>query len=378
MTTFFSIIIPVYNRPEELNELLESLLNTINQPSSKHPSGNNTVHERPAGSENQSGLKKPDTGPDFEVIVVEDGSEISSKEVCSRYNNRLDLKYIYQNNAGPGTARNNGARSAHGDWLIFFDSDCIIPDGYFETVSDALNYNIPKQKQNVLDSRNGYFDVFGGPDRSSDQFTSTQMAIDYAMTSFYTTGGIRGGRRQLDRYYPRSFNMGVRKEAFESVGGFSSLRFGEDLDLSMRLMKAGYHSRLLEKAWVYHKRRIDFIKFYKQVYNSGMARIVLNRLHPGTVKTVHLLPALFVIYLLLSLFSIPFISGLPWYPVGFYLLLLFSDGLRASGRISAALLVPPASIVQLTGYGTGLLHALVLVHLLGKKDPQAFIHTFYK
>lgn len=339
MTIQYSIIIPVYNRPDELRELLESL----NETKSMAP-----------GSKNSS----------WEVIVVEDGSTLQSRDVCNRFSDELELAYLYQENAGPAAARNTGARSARGEWLLFFDSDCLVPADYFDAVHKVL--------------RDDSIDFFGGPDRAAEEFTATQKAIDYAMTSFVTTGGIRGGRRKLDTYYPRSFNMGVRKVAFDTVGGFSGLRFGEDLDLSMRLMKAGYRSTLIEGAWVYHKRRTDLKKFFKQVYNSGMARIVLNRLHPGTLKAVHLLPSLFVLYLLAALLSLLFIHGVLWYPVGILILILFVDGFRSTGSLGAALLSPPAGLVQLSGYGTGLIHAFLLIHVLRRNHASAFQETFYK
>ncbi len=345
MTIRYSIIIPVYNRPDELNELLDSLLALKNR-----------------GSD----LKKDPSAAqaDWEVIVVEDGSALRSEDVCKEYSSALDVTYLYQENAGPAAARNTGSRSARGEWLIFFDSDCIIPEGYFDAVNTAL--------------RDESIDFFGGPDRAAAEFTDTQKAIDYAMTSFLTTGGIRGGRRKLDRYYPRSFNKGVRKSAFEEVGGFSGLRFGEDLDLSMRLMEAGYSSALIEEAWVYHKRRTDLKKFFKQVYNSGMARVVLNRLHPGTMKLVHLLPSIFVLYLLAALVSLLFSPGVMWYPVGILAVVLFIDGFRSTGSIGASLLVPPAGFVQLCGYGSGLIHAVILIHVLGRNSASAFEETFYK
>ncbi len=345
MTIRYSIIIPVYNRPDELKELLVSLAvikNKVDQTDRLSTSGQ----------------------AEWEVIVVEDGSELRSEAICSEFSDLMDVTYVYQENAGPAAARNTGSRSARGEWLIFFDSDCIIPEGYFDAINAAL--------------KDDSIDFYGGPDRAAAEFTAIQKAIDYAMTSFLTTGGIRGGRRKLDRYYPRSFNKGVRKAAFEDVGGFSGLRFGEDLDLSMRLMEAGYHSMLIEEAWVYHKRRTDLKKFFKQVYNSGMARVVLNRLHPGTMKLVHLLPSFFVIYLLAALVSLFFSPGVMWYPVGIMALILFIDGFRSTGSSEAALLAPPAGIVQLCGYGIGLMHAFILIHVVGRNKASAFEETFYK
>ncbi len=384
MTIRFSIIIPVFNRPDELGELLESLLK-LKRAEKGNPggygfgyrsgsgsgSGSDTGSEtdRQAGT-HREGRQDPDNGTGdetlaWEVIVVEDGSTVRSKDICQSFREELSVTYLYQENAGPAAARNTGSKAARGEWLLFFDSDCLIPEGYFDAMTRALE--------------DPSIDFFGGPDRAAAEFTATQKAIDYAMTSFLTTGGIRGGRRKLDKYYPRSFNKGVRKAAFEEVGGFSGLRFGEDLDLSMRLMKAGYRSALIEDAWVYHKRRTDLKKFFKQVYNSGMARVVLNRLHPGTMKAVHLLPSLFVLYLaaaLVSLLLMP--EGVLWYPVGILAVILFIDGFRSTGDLGASLLIPPASFVQLCGYGTGLIHSFVLIHILGRNRASAFEKNFYK
>lgn len=345
MSIRYSIIIPVFNRPDELSELLESLLH---------------VRLTPVASTN------PDTKQScpFEIIVVEDGSTLRSDTLCSRFESNLPLKYVYQQNQGPGAARNTGAQHATGDWLLFFDSDCLIPPGYFEHLDTRLTTES--------------IDFFGGPDRADTSFSPVQRAIDYSMTSFFTTGGIRGSHRSVDRYYPRTFNMGVRKKAFEQTKGFSGLRFGEDLDLSMRLMSAGFRSALIEEAWVYHKRRTDFKKFFKQVYNSGMARVVLNRLHPGTLKKVHLLPSLFVCYLAAALFLTPFAGGWVWLPVAAGALLLFGDAYRKTRHLFASLLSPVAAFVQLTGYGIGLIHSFFLIHLLKRKEASAFKKTFYK
>ena len=365
MTIRYSIIIPVYNRPDELRELLESLvsLKAASVTDNDAARENEAASENDAARENEAASKSDPAN--WEVIVVEDGSSVRCDEVCEEFSGDLELRYLFQENAGPAAARNTGSKSALGEWLLFFDSDCIIPQGYFEAVEKALE--------------DTSIDFFGGPDRAAAEFSATQKAIDYAMTSFLTTGGIRGGRRKLDKYYPRSFNKGVRKAAFLDVGGFSGLRFGEDLDLSMRLMQAGYRSALIGDAWVYHKRRTDLKKFFKQVYNSGMARVVLNRLHPGTMKPVHLLPSLFVLYLfaaLVSLLVMP--DGILWYPVGILAVILFIDGFRSTGDFGASLMVPPASFVQLCGYGTGLMHSLVLIHILGRNRASAFEKNFYK
>ena len=240
----YSIIIPVYNRPDEADELLQSLT--------------------------RQSFK------DFEVIIVEDGSSVPCKDVAERYQNILDIRYYAKPNSGPGQTRNYGAERSRGEYLIILDSDCILPEGYFAAVEEEL------QKAPA--------DAFGGPDRAHVSFTDIQKAINYSMTSFFTTGGIRGGKKKMDKFYPRSFNMGVRREVYETLGGFSRMRFGEDIDFSIRIFKGGYACRLFPGAWVYHKRRTDLKKFFKQVHNSGIARINLYKKYPESLKTVHLLP----------------------------------------------------------------------------------------
>ena len=230
----YSVIIPVYNRPDEVDELLKSLT---------------TQHFT-----------------DFEVIVVEDGSSVPCKEIVDRYTDKLDIKYFFKSNSGPGQSRNYGAERSEGEYLIILDSDVILPEGYFDVVEKELAASPA--------------DAFGGPDRAHDSFTDIQKAINYSMTSFFTTGGIRGGKKKMDKFYPRSFNMGVRRAVYEVLGGFSKMRFGEDIDFSIRIFKGGYICRLFPDAWVYHKRRTDLKKFFKQVHNSGIARINLYKNYP--------------------------------------------------------------------------------------------------
>ena len=225
----YSIIVPVYNRPDEIGELLESLCSQ--------------------------------TETDFEVIVVEDGSQIPCKDVCEKFASILDLHYYNKGNSGPGMSRNYGAERSAGDYIIVLDSDVVLPDGYLAAINRELNQHP--------------VDAFGGPDASHPSFTAIQKAISYSMTSFFTTGGIRGGKAKLDKFYPRSFNMGIRREVYAHLNGFAKMRFGEDIDFSYRIVEAGYSTRLFPEAWVWHKRRTDFRKFFRQVYNSGIARINL-------------------------------------------------------------------------------------------------------
>ncbi|WP_409371799.1 glycosyltransferase family 2 protein [Prevotella corporis] len=245
----YSIIVPVFNRPDEVDELLESLVNQEEK--------------------------------DFEVIIVEDGSQIPCEDVCRKYADQLTLRYFMKPNSGPGQSRNYGAERAEGEYLLILDSDVVLPNGYLKAVSDELDRESA--------------DAFGGPDRAHDSFTDTQKAISYSMTSFFTTGGIRGGKKKLDKFYPRSFNMGIRRDVYMELGGFSKMRFGEDIDFSIRIFKAGKRCRLFPEAWVWHKRRTDFRKFWRQVYNSGIARVNLYKKYPESLKLVHLLPMVFTL-----------------------------------------------------------------------------------
>ena len=250
---YLSLIVPVYNRPQEVQELLESL----------------------AAQDSR----------DFEIIIVEDGSTVRCDRIVEQYKSAIDIKYFFKENSGPGLSRNYGAERAEGKYVVFLDSDCIIPRQYTQVVRQAC------QEAGV--------DAFGGPDRAHDSFTNIQKAINYSMTSFFTTGGIRGQKQSMEKFHPRSFNMGFSQEVLKATGGFSGLRFGEDIDMSIRIMAAGFKTCLLPEAYVFHKRRTSFRKFFKQVYNSGMARINLYLLHPHSLKLVHFLPACFVIGCLL-------------------------------------------------------------------------------
>ena len=347
----YSFIIPVFNRPDEVDELLESL-----------------THQK---------LQ------DFEVIVVEDGSTLPCQDVCQKYASRLSLHYYMKENSGPGQSRNYGVDRARGEYVIILDSDVVLPEGYLNAVEAELQ-RLPA-------------DAFGGPDNAHPSFTDTQKAISYSMTAFFTTGGIRGGKKKLDRFYPRSFNMGVRREAYLQLGGFSKMRFGEDIDFSLRIFQAGLRCRLFPQAWVWHKRRTDFRKFFRQVYNSGIARINLYKRHPQSLKPVHLLPMLFtlgVIFLFLTLIwgAILLVFGREGMQrgVGFLLInsallpivlysgALFIDSLRVYRRPRIALLCIAAAFVQLMGYGFGFLAAWWRRCLLGKDEFAAFEKTFYK
>ncbi len=344
----YSIIVPVFNRPDEVEELLGSL--------TKQTEG------------------------DFEVVVVEDGSSRPCREVCERFAQQLDIHYFVKDNSGPGQSRNYGAERARGEYLLILDSDVVLPEGYIAAVSRELD-NEPA-------------DAFGGPDRAHESFTDIQKAISYAMTSFFTTGGIRGGKKKLDRFYPRSFNMGIRRDVYKRLGGFSRMRFGEDIDFSIRLFEAGCRCRLFPEAWVWHKRRTDFRKFFRQVYNSGIARINLYKKYPSSLKLVHMLPAVFTVgtsaLILISAVGRALmhydpthfhrwylVCALPWLPILALCLLLLVDATVRHRSLRIGLLSVAAAFVQLTGYGSGFIAAWWKRCVRGKDEFQAFEHTFY-
>lgn len=328
----FSVIIPVYNRPQEVRELLESL--SVQQ------------HK------------------EFEAIIVEDGSTIRCEDICKEFSDRIPVSYHYKENGGPASARNFGAQWARGEWLLFFDSDCIIPDKYFEYVSAEL------AEQECQ--------LFGGADRSHPSFTTLQKAIDYSMTSIITTGGIRGNRKSADKFYPRTFNMGIKKTVFDQIGGFSNMRFGEDVDFSYKVKEGGYDSRFFPNAWVYHKRRNTFRTFFKQVFNSGIARIHLSKRHPGTLKLVHLLPSAFVLG---CIFFIIISAIWSWWCITPLVLLcgiIFADAIAGKREIKTAFAAIAASFTQLWGYGSGLLIGWWNICILGKSNYAAFVKNFYR
>ncbi len=327
----FSIIIPVFNRPDEVEELLESL----------------TEQEYPR----------------FEVIIVEDGSTNKCDHIVKSYADKLDISYFFKENTGPGTSRNYGAERAKYDYLVFFDSDCIIPPNYLRNVSRSL--------------KTEYVDAYGGPDMAHPSFTALQKAINYSMTSFLTTGGIRGRAKSMEKFKPRSFNMGYSREVYQKVGGFSKMRFGEDIDMSLRILNGNFETRLIREAGVYHKRRTDFRKFFKQVYNSGIARINLFVLYPRSLKAVHILPSVFVIGLFVLLVAGAFSLFLYVFPL---LLagLFFFDALRSSKNFRVALLAIPASFIQLFAYGIGFLQAWWKRLVVRGDEFQAFKDNFYE
>lgn len=308
----YSVIIPVYNRIDEVDDLLRSL--------------------------------SAQTTKNFEVIIVEDGSTIPCADKVKEYEGQVDVKYFYKDNEGRSIARNYGMERASGDYFVFFDSDCVIPEEYFARLDKVLT-----EKP---------LDCFGGPDAAHSSFSDTQKAINYSMTSFLTTGGIRGGKVQLEKFTPRTFNMGFSRKVYDKVGGFREM-FSEDIDMSTRIKNAGFTIGLIREAFVYHKRRVDFRKFLRQVYVFGMSRITLYLLYPDSLKVVHMLPALAVIGAVALI--VLGIAVSPWFflPLALYLIAIWICALAATKSVKIACLSIPASIIQLGGYGCGFIKAYV-------------------
>ncbi|WP_410879574.1 glycosyltransferase [Myroides sp. DW712] len=330
---YYSFIIPVYNRPDETDELLASLAQQ----------------------------NFPDS---FEVVLVEDGSTIDSRSIVEKYQEQLDISYYYKSNSGPGDSRNYGMRKAKGDYFIILDSDCIIPANYLCIVDQYLQEK--------------YVDCFGGPDRALASFTDVQKAINFAMTSFLTTGGIRGGSERWSKFQPRSFNMGISKQAFLASGGFGKIHPGEDPDLTIRLWNLGFHSELFPKAYVYHKRRIDWKKFFVQVNKFGKARPILNQRYPAYAKMTYWFPSLFIGGLILSLLFL--LVG--FYPlICLYLLyffFVFVISLKKEKSFKVSVLSICAVFVQFYGYGTGFVKSNYILHITKRKPQDGMPEMFFK
>ncbi len=329
----YSFIIPVYNRPEEIRELLESMLSL------------------------SSNL-------DFEIVIVEDGSSIKSEEVVREYSEKLDLSYYYKPNSGPGDSRNFGMKKAKANYFIILDSDVILPENYLEEVDSFLSKN--------------QCDCFGGPDASHPTFSKIQKAIDYSMTSFFTTGGIRGGRRGAKSFQPRSFNMGLSRKAFEESQGFGQIHPGEDPDLSLRLKKAGFKICLIPDARVFHKRRIDWSKFYLQVKKFGLVRPILNKWHPGSAKITYWFPSLFILGLIFALLMLAIGNVFYISIYFFYFLLIALDASIKNKSIYIGLLSIRAVIVQFSGYGYGFLISTIKTGILNRQPEKEFPKLFFK
>ena len=315
MKLLFSIIIPIYNRPNEIDELLKS-------------------------------LTKQNFSDDFEVLLIEDGSTDKSDLIVDKYKNQLDLKYFFKENSGAGASRNFGMGKALGNYFIILDSDVIVPNQYLSEVKKALNIN--------------FTDAFGGPDAAHSSFTSLQKAINYSMTSVLTTGGIRGKKKSVGKFQPRSFNFGLSKKAYENTQGFSKMKNGEDIDLTFRLWDNEFETQLIEKAFVYHKRRSTIKQFFKQTFGFGTARPILNKKHPETAKITYWFPSLFLIGLDLSIILVLFGFNQLLYFYGFYFLLVFLDSLIQNKNIKVAFLSILTSMTQFLGYGLGFLQSQLL------------------
>ena len=330
---YFSFIIPVYNRPDEIDELLES-------------------------------LSKLDTDTTFEVVVVEDGSTISCEHIIEKYNSKLAISYYFKGNSGPGDSRNYGMRVAKGDYFIILDSDCIIPEQYLQHVTKSL--------------QSDFVDCFGGPDAALDSFSDVQKAINFTMTSFLTTGGIRGGSEKVDKFQPRSFNMGLSKNAFEASNGFGNIHPGEDPDLSIRLWNLGFKTKLIKNAFVYHKRRISWEKFQIQVNKFGKARPILNSWYPDHKKITFWFPSLFLLGFLFSVLTIVFNIYFFISFYGLYFFILFINSLLANKSLKIALYSVWAAIIQFYGYGKGFLLSYYKVAILKQEPQEAFPELFFK
>ena len=332
---FFSLIIPVYNRPDEVDELLMSL----------------------------SQMEYHDV---YEIVIIEDGSTIKCQEVLEKYADKLNISYYFKPNSGPGDSRNFGMEKARGNYFIIFDSDCIIPANYLIEVENAL--------------KETYVDCFGGPDKALDSFSDIQKAINFAMTSFLTTGGIRGGSEKIGKFQPRSFNMGLSRRAFEVSKGFGNIHPGEDPDLSIRLWELGFETRLIPQAYVYHKRRIDWEKFAIQVNKFGKARPILNSWYPKYSKPTFFFPTLFILGLGVSIFMYLFSQNFDFLLQLYFIhfILIFITSSIQNKNIKVGYLSMIAVWKQFWGYGTGFLVSFVKVVLLKQKPQEAFPELFFK
>lgn len=329
----YSFIIPIYNRPEELDELLNSLV-----------------------SQTYEG--------DFEVVVIEDGSTITSEQICKKYQNDLSITYLSKPNTGPGDSRNYGMQRAQHDYFLILDSDCILPSHYLKAVDDFLQAH--------------YVDCFGGSDTATDDFTDIQKAINYTMTSLLTTGGIRGSQKRIQRFEPRSFNMGLSRKAFEATGGFGKIHPGEDPDLVIRLWEKGFDSAFIPTAFVFHKRRISWAKFRTQVSKFGQTRAILNHWHLQTRKLTFWLPTCFALGLCGAILLAFFGHIAPLLVYASYFILIGWDSARENRSVKIGFLSVWALLVQFFSYGWGFLRATLKIAFVKKPIETLFPHLFFK
>jgi len=327
----YSFIIPVFNRPNEIRELLESFV-------------------------------EMEFNRDYEIVIIEDGSTQKSDFVIEEFKEKLNITYFFKENSGPGDSRNYGMKQAKGNYFIILDSDVILPPTYLLEVDKFL--------------KNTFIHAFGGPDDAHQSFSNLQKAINFAMTSFITTGGIRGGKKQVGKFQPRSFNMGISKEAFEITKGYGKIHPGEDPDLTFRIWKAGFETSLISDAKVFHKRRISWSSFRKQVYKFGVVRPILSQWHKGTGKITFWFPTLFTLYLLFSIMILP-ICKLPFVTVLAYLTLIFITALFRTKSITIAIMSVFTSLIQFTSYGYGFLVSNFKLHILKQEARRAFPNFFF-
>ncbi len=333
MQKTISIVVAIFNRKDELFELLNSLI--------------------------------AQTDKDFEVIIVDDGSFVDLLPTVETFKEMLNIQYFKKANSGPGLSRNYGANRAKNDWLVFVDSDVIVEKDYIENIKKNL------EKTDCA--------AFGGADKAHKGFNLLQKAISYSMTSVFTTGGIRGSKKAVTRFQPRSFNMGVNKEIFLKIGGFSEMRIGEDPDLSMTIWEKGYKTAFFDDIGVYHKRRTDLGKFSKQVYQFGCARPILNQRHPDYVKPTFWFPTLFLLGYVAGILEYFLLQkGFVLACYGFYTLVIFLHALYLTKNIAIAAQAIITTYIQMFSYGYGFLESWVKLNVLKMKPEDAFPKHFHQ
>ena len=331
MQLSYSFIVPVFNRPDEIAELLAS-------------------------------FDAQESTIPYEIVIIEDGSTISCEREIAAYPT-LNITYLPKPNSGPGSSRNYGMQRASGNYFIILDSDCILPPSYVAVMNEQLQQN--------------YVDCFGGPDAAHPDFSNLQKAISYSMTSFFTTGGIRGGGEDTGKFQPRSFNMGLSKKAFEASGGFGDIHPGEDPDLVLRLWKLNFKTSLISRAFVYHKRRISWSKFYTQVHKFGLVRPILNIWHPSSAKITYWFPTLFMIGIIASVLLLFAGSSLAILLYICYISVIFTHATIINKSVTIGFLSVIATFVQFYGYGKGFLSSVISIKWLGKEPRKRYPHLFF-
>ncbi|MCM4161059.1 glycosyl transferase family 2 [Antarcticibacterium sp. W02-3] len=328
----YSFVVPVYNRPGEIRDLLQSM----------------------------AALK---FGRDYEVVIVEDGSSLPCREVLRDFESLINISYYFKPNSGPGRSRNFGMRKAAGNYFIILDSDVLLPPHYLQEVDTFLS--------------SSYVDCYGGPDAAHDSFSVIQKAINYAMTSTLTTGGIRGKKKAVGKFQPRSFNMGISRKAFQASGGYGSIHPGEDPDLSLRLEKLGFKTALIPDAAVYHKRRIDWEKFYTQVRKFGKVRPILNLWHPGSGKITYWFPTVFIAGLAMALALLLLGWPLLIWLFFVYFLVIAIDATIKNKSLYIGFAAVVATFIQFYGYGTGFLQSIWKLYFMKMSPQAAFPNLFF-